>query len=55
MLEERYKYREATAAEFGVVRQKSLNKMKDKFSAQSTIAGMRNKEVLEQLYKVLCR
>jgi hypothetical protein len=52
LLEERYKYREATAAEFGVVRQKTLGKMREAFAAQSAIASMRNQEILQNLNKV---
>lgn len=52
LLEARYKYREATAAEFGAVHKKSLLRLRDQFATQSKVASSRNAEVLNVLNEI---
>jgi hypothetical protein len=55
LLEERYKYREATAAEFAVVHQSSLRRTREAFSKQCSVAAMRNRDVLGRFKQVRAR
>ncbi|KAG5190731.1 hypothetical protein JKP88DRAFT_352578 [Tribonema minus] len=55
LLEERFKYREATAAEFGVVHQKALRRTRATFAKQCSVASMRNQDVLRRLKQDVLR